>query len=168
MRWPALACGLARSGYLAAAIVPMLGAAVFAQLRPDEVTAGKVELIAFERRVEAAVLDADVEFLDRVCAEDFTYTHGDGWTSGGAPLSVDTKTAWLASLPGRYSRRDVETQHVEIHGDVGLTTGRVRARIGAADSGRAFTFWYVRVYERRDDQWRYLSHRTVRGPVPEE
>ena len=52
MRWPALACGLARSGYLAAAIVPMLGAAAFAQLRPDEVTAGKVELIAFERNPE--------------------------------------------------------------------------------------------------------------------
>ncbi len=167
MRWTASACGVARSGYVAAVIVLVLGAAVFAQERP-EATAGKAELIAFERRVEAAVLEADVAFLDRVCAEDFTYTHGDGWTWGGAPLSVDTKAAWLASLPGRYTRRDVETQHVEIHGDVGLTTGLVRARIGDADSGRSFTFWYVRVYERRDRQWRYLSHRTVHGPVSDE
>lgn len=168
MRWSASACDSARSDYLAAAIVLMLGAAVFAQERPAEATMGKADLIAFERQVEAAVLTADVEFLDRVCAEDFTYTHGDGWTSGDAPLGVDTKAAWLASLPGRYTRRDVETQHVEIHGDVGLTTGRVRARIGAPDSGRAFTFWYVRVYQRRDGQWRYLSHRTVHGPVSEE
>ena len=168
MRWSAAACSSARSGSLAAALVVVLVAAVYAQERPVEATAGKAELIAFERQVEAAVLEADVAFLDRVCAEDFTYTHGDGWTSGGAPLSVDTKAAWLASLPGRYTRRDVETQHVEIHGDVGLTTGLVRARIGAAESGRAFTFWYVRVYERRDGQWRYLSHRTVRGPISEE
>ena len=89
-------------------------------------------------------------------------------TSGGSPLSVDTKTEWLESLPGRYTLRDVDTQHVEIHGSVGITTGRVRARIGAADStGRAFSFWYVRVYERHEGEWRYLSHRTVRGPVPD-
>ncbi len=129
----------------------------------------EAELIAFEREVEAAVLRADVSFLDRVCADDFTYTHGDGWTSGGAPLSVDTKAEWLASLPGRYTMRDVETEHVEVHGDVAITTGRVRARTGSTiATGRAFSFWYVRVYERRDGRWRYLSHRTVRGPVVEE
>ncbi len=127
------------------------------------------DVIAFERRIEAAVLTADVAFLDHVCASDFTYTHGDGWTTGGAPLGVDTKSEWLASLAGRYSLRDVATQHVEMHGDVAITTGRVRARTGATDAApRAFSFWYVRVYERRDGEWRYLSHRTVSGPVYDE
>ena len=127
------------------------------------------DVIAFERRIENAVVTADVVFLDRVCSNDFTYTHGDGWTTGGAPLSVDTKSEWLASLPGRYALRDVETQHVEIHGDVAITTGRVRARTGARDAAqRAFSFWYVRVYERQDGEWRYLSHRTVSGPVYDE
>jgi hypothetical protein len=74
---------------------------------------------------------------------------------------------WLASLPGRYSRRDVDTQNVEIHGDVAITTGRVRARTGSRSAVREFSFWYVRVYARRDGQWRYLSHRTVRGPMYE-
>ncbi len=124
------------------------------------------DVIAFERRIENAVLTADVVFLDRVCPNDFTYTHGDGWTTGGAPLGIDTKSEWLASLPGRYSLREVETQHVEIHGNVAITTGHVRARTGpAAAAQREFSFWYVRVYERRDGQWRYLSHRTVSGPV---
>ncbi|MEE8116959.1 MAG: nuclear transport factor 2 family protein [Gemmatimonadales bacterium] len=124
------------------------------------------DVIAFERRIENAVLTADVVFLDRVCSNDFTYTHGDGWTTGGAPLGVETKSEWLASLPGRYSLREVETQHVEIHGNVAITTGHVRARTGpAAAVQREFSFWYVRVYERRDGQWRYLSHRTVSGPV---
>ena len=125
------------------------------------------EVLAFERQVEAAVLGADVAFLDLICSSDFTYTHGDGWTSGGAPRSVDTKVEWLASLPGRYSRRDVDAQNVEIHGDVAITTGRVRARTGSRSAVREFSFWYVRVYARRDGQWRYLSHRTVRGPMYE-
>ena len=123
------------------------------------------EVLALERRIEEAVLRADVAFLDGVCASDFTYTHGDGWTTGGAVRGVDRRSEWLASLAGRYSEREVDSQQVELHGDVAITMGRVRARTGAADTApRAFSFWYVRVYARRDGQWRYLSHRTVHGP----
>ena len=127
------------------------------------------DVLDFERQVEAAVLRADITFLDHVCTDDFTYTHGDGWTTGGPILSVDTKSEWLASLPGRYSAREVDSQHVEIHGDVAITMGRVRARSsGSSSASRAFSFWYIRVYEKRDGLWRYLSHRTVHGPTYEE
>ena len=85
------------------------------------------DVLAFEKQVEEAVLRADVAFLDRVCASDFTYTHGDGWTTGGPTLGVDTKAEWLASLPGRYALREVDSQHVEIHGDVAITMDWVRS-----------------------------------------
>ena len=127
------------------------------------------EVLALERQIEAAVLRADVAFLDGVCAPDFTYTHGDGWITGGSVLGVDTREAWLASLAGRYSRREVDSQQVELHGDVAITMGRVRARSGEGDPApRSFSFWYVRVYAHRDGGWQYLSHRTVHGPVYEE
>ena len=124
-------------------------------------------VLALERQIEAAVLGADVAFLDEVCAPDFTYTHGDGWITGGPVLGVDERDAWLASLAGRYSRREVDSQQIELHGDVAITMGRVRAS-SADDPPRAFSFWYVRVYAHRDGSWRYLSHRTVHGPVYEE
>ena len=126
------------------------------------------EVLALERRIEAAVLRADTDFLDRVLANDFTYTHGDGWTTGGAVRGVDHRAEWLASLPGRYSQREVDSQQVELHGDVAITMGRVRARSGPSGGApRAFSFWYIRVYALRDGQWQYLSHRTVHGPVYE-
>lgn len=126
------------------------------------------EVLELERRIEAAVLRADTAFLDEVLASDFTYTHGDGWTTGGAVRGVDHRAEWLASLAGRYSRREVDSQQVELHGDVAITMGRVSARSGpAAGAPRAFSFWYVRVYALRDGGWRYLSHRTVHGPVYE-
>ena len=126
------------------------------------------EVLALERRIEEAVLRADVAFLDEVCADDFTYTHGDGWTTGGAILGVDRKQAWLDSLAGRYSSREVDSQQVEVHGDVAITMGRLRARSGGPQAAqRSFSFWYVRVYAQRDGQWRYLSHRTVHGPLYE-
>ncbi len=126
------------------------------------------DVLALEKRIEDAVLRADVAFLDEVCADDFTYTHGDGWTTGGAVLGVDRKQEWLDSLSGRYSSREVDSQQVEVHGDVAITMGRLRARSGGPEAERrSFSFWYVRVYAQRDGQWRYLSHRTVDGPVYE-
>ena len=138
---------------------------------PESLAAGDeaAQVLALERAIEAAVLRADVAFLDGVCAPDFTYTHGDGWITGGPVLGVDTRADWLASLAGRYSQRQVDSQQIELHGDVAITMGRVRARSGAADNPpRAFSFWYVRVYAHRDGRWQYLSHRTVHGPVYEE
>jgi ketosteroid isomerase-like protein len=127
------------------------------------------EVLALEQRIEAAVLHADVAFLDEVCADDFTYTHGDGWTTGAPVLGVDRKQEWLDSLAGRYSMREVDSQQVEVHGDVAITMGRLRARSGGPEAARrSFSFWYVRVYAQRDGQWRYLSHRTVDGPVYED
>ena len=160
---------VARLLTLSAALLACV-AVPFAQESPRSNAAADtaMEVLALEREIEAAVLRADVAFLDRVCASDFTYTHGDGWTTGGAVRGVDRRAEWLASLPGRYSRREVDSQQVEIHGDVAITMGRVRARSGGADAAqRAFSFWYVRVYAQRDGQWRYLSHRTVHGPVYE-
>ncbi len=143
-------------------------AAVEALPHPDGETDGAEEVLALEKRIEEAVLRADVAFLDEVCTDDFTYTHGDGWTTGGAVLGVDRKQAWLDSLKGRYSLREVESQQVEVHGDVAITMGRLRARSGGPEAERrSFSFWYVRVYAQRDGQWKYLSHRTVDGPVYE-
>ncbi len=135
---------------------------------PDEETDVAEEVLALERRIEEAVLRADVAFLDEVCADDFTYTHGDGWTTGDPVLGVDRKQEWLDSLAGRYSSREVDSQQVEVHGDVAITMGRLRAQSGGPEAERrSFSFWYVRVYARQDGAWRYLSHRTVHGPVYE-
>ncbi len=155
---------------LAAVAVLAVGASSSpAQVPPSSAAGDAAEVLALERQIEAAVLRADVAFLDGVCAPDFTYTHGDGWITGGPVLGVDTREAWLASLAGRYSQREVDSQQIELHGDVAITMGRVRARSGAGDaSPRSFSFWYVRVYAHRDGGWQYLSHRTVHGPVYEE
>ena len=155
-----------RAASARALVVALLAATAGASAQ--EPSGAAAEVLELERRIEAAVLRADTGFLDGVLASDFTYTHGDGWTTGGAVRGVDHRAEWLASLAGRYSRREVDSQQVELHGDVAITMGRVRARSGGPpDQQRAFSFWYVRVYALRDGGWQYLSHRTVHGPVYE-
>jgi Domain of unknown function (DUF4440) len=126
-------------------------------------------VLAFERDMEAAVVRGDVAYLSRILPADFTFTHGDGWTTGGAPIRVDTKSSWLEAVGKQpYLARDLDSVKVEMHGDIAITYGRYVAKNRNAIAGRdRFTVWFERVYARRNGQWQYLSHRTVHGPTYE-
>lgn len=124
------------------------------------------EVLAFERAMEAAVVRGDVAFLDKICATDFSFTHGDGWTTGGEPLRVENREQWLASVgKAPYLFRDLDSVKVELHGDVAITYGMYKARNKNAPPDRTFTVWFERVYAFRNGGWQYLSHRTVHGPT---
>jgi len=131
--------------------------------------AGAAEVLAFERDMEAAVVRGDVAYLSRILPADFTFTHGDGWTTGGAPIRVDTKSSWLEAVGKQpYLARDLDSVKVEMHGDIAITYGRYVAKNRAAVAGRdRFTVWFERVYAKRNGQWQYVSHRTVHGPTYE-
>src|ERR1700740_1209232 len=70
-------------------------ASTAAAVREAPVSADAAEVLAFERAMEAAVVRGDVAFVDRVSAPDLSFTHGDGWTTGGKPLLVDDRAAFL-------------------------------------------------------------------------
>jgi hypothetical protein len=130
---------------------------------------GAAEVLAFERDMEAAVVRGDVAYLSRILAPDFTFTHGDGWTTGGAPIRVDTRASWLEAVGKQpYLSRDLDSVKVEMHGDLAITYGRYVAKNRNAAAGRdRFTVWFERVYAKRTGQWQYVSHRTVHGPTYE-
>jgi hypothetical protein len=124
------------------------------------------EVLAFERDIEAAVVRGDVAFVDAASAPTFTFTHGDGWSTGGEPIRVDSRADWMATVAkAPYASRVLDSVKAEVHGDVVITYGRYVGRFkNAAPGRRQFTVWYQRVYAYRDGRWQYLSHRTVDGP----
>jgi hypothetical protein len=140
---------------------------------PNAADAAKIaEVLAFEKDMEAAVVRGDVKTLDRMLSADFIFTHGDGWTSGGAPLKVDTKATWLAYVakqPPPYFYRDLDHVQVELHGDIALTIGRYLylPQSNNPQPGHLYV-WFERVYQKQNGEWRHLSHRTVKGPVHED
>jgi hypothetical protein len=125
------------------------------------------EVVAFEEKMEAAVTRGDVAYLDQVCAPDFRFTHGDGWTTGGPPMRVEDRFQWLAMVgEAPYASRDLDSVQVELHGDVAITYGRYVARFKPDNpERRKFTVWFERVYAERNGKWQFLSHRTVDGPT---
>jgi len=152
-------------------LVLMLGIAATGQQPPSAArTSAAVskdpaaDVLAFEKDMEAAVVRGDVAYLDRICAKDFSFTHGDGWTTGGAPLRTENKEQWLASVgKAPYLYRDLDSVKVEMHGDIAITYGMYKAQNKTAKNG--FTVWFERVYAFRNGAWQYLSHRTVHGPT---
>jgi hypothetical protein len=150
---------------LTAASLPLAAARQSATPTPANDPAA--EVLAFERAIEDAVVRGDVRFVDAASAPTFTFTHGDGWTTGGAPLRVDSRADWLATVAkAPYASRVLDSVKTEVHGDVVITYGRYVARFKNAEPGRRqFTVWFERVYARRDGRWQYLSHRTVHGPI---
>lgn len=125
------------------------------------------EVLAFEKAMEAAVVRGDVAYVDRISASDLSFTHGDGWTTGGEPRSVDDRQAFLSRVRNKqYNVRDLDSVKVEMHGDIAITYGRYVAQNRTTAPGNTwFSVWFVRVYEKRDGHWLYVSHRTVHGPT---
>src|SRR6202521_1428238 len=79
------------------------------------------EVLAFERAMEAAVVRGGVAYVDRVSAPDLTFTHGDGWTTGGQPLLVDDRKSFLKRVESKqYNVRDLDSVKVEMHGDIAV------------------------------------------------
>jgi hypothetical protein len=128
------------------------------------------EVLALEKKIEDAVVRGDVPFLDGVLASDFSFVHGDAWTTGGKPLAADDKAAFLKRAANKeYLVHDLDGVKAEVHGDIVVTYGRYVSLFmpqgKSAAPGKLNSIWFERVYAKRNGRWMYLSHRTVHGPT---
>ena len=123
------------------------------------------EVLDLERKIGEAIVRGDVAYYDRVTANDFVMTHSDRWTTGGKPLLVDDKGSFRKRIENKsYLTYDLDSVKIEMHGDIAITYGRYVASMRDTPPERVwFSVWFEKVYAKRNGQWMYLSHRTVRG-----
>jgi hypothetical protein len=139
-----------------------------ALIAPASPSADELEVLKLDQRIADAVVRGDTQFVENVTPTDFVMVHGDGWTTGGKPLSTDTKQSMLQRVGSRYyDLIQFDSVKAELHGDVAITYGRYIAHTsgGSDPSKRWFAVWFERVYAKRNGEWLYLSHRTVHGPT---
>ncbi|HNR73006.1 MAG TPA: nuclear transport factor 2 family protein, partial [Cyclobacteriaceae bacterium] len=78
------------------------------------------QLLDFEKQIEAAVVAANISFLQKAYADDFRFKHGTG--------HIDSKASWLKDVEknkGKFVSRNVEKSEAELHGDIGITQGTI-------------------------------------------
>jgi hypothetical protein len=128
----------------------------------------EAELLKIDQKYAAVFTKGDTDSAAEGIPADFVMVNDDAWTRGQNPLSVDTRETLLKRVTARYyDALDFDHVQVEMHGDVAVTTGRYLAHttVGDKTDPAWSAAWFVRVYEKRNGQWIWLSHRTVHGPT---
>jgi ketosteroid isomerase-like protein len=142
-------------------------AARTAAMAAGDTSPAAMEVMSFEKSMEAAVVRGDVSAVRDMLADDFVMVHGDGWITGGKPLLEDNKESFLKRVENKqYLAREITTVKAEMHGDTAVLYGQYVAENSPGGTPRSwFSVWYERVYAKRNGKWMYLSHRTVHGPT---
>lgn len=126
---------------------------------PEAGRAVERQLIDAERQRFAAMVEADVGTLERLLADELTYTHTTGTT--------DTKTELLASLSSgtlKYLSIEPEDMRARPYGEVGVVTGRAAMKVRAGGQELAFRIAFTDVYVRRDGRWQVVAWQSTRLP----
>jgi len=144
----------------------------FPDITVANATGEAAEVLALERKIEAAVVKGDVAFAESVLSSEFHFRHGDGWVRGEKTGGMeDDKAAFLKRIAEReYLVHDLDNVRIEMHGGVAITYGRYVSLFMPKNRnsnvpGSLSTIWFERVYAKRDGHWQFLSHRTVHGPT---
>jgi len=122
----------------------------------------KEKLLALNQAFEEAMLKADMLWLDNLFADDFLFTHGDGWIKEDAYLAYEDKAETLAAVKKKpFQYRKTANSAVELHDDIAILNGVYNSGMNINGADMNINITYVRVYANRNNIWKLLSHKTV-------
>ncbi|MEQ1910208.1 MAG: nuclear transport factor 2 family protein [Vicinamibacterales bacterium] len=133
----------------------------------SEQAADMAEVLTLDQKIGNAVVRGDTAYVASMTSSDFIMVHGDGWTTGGQPLSTDTQDSMLRRVTSKhYDVIDFDSIKAEMHGDIAITYGHYVPHVPSSAAERAWlSVWFERVFAKRNGRWIYVSHRTVHGPT---
>ena len=116
----------------------------------DSIEQDKSTVAALDTEYQLAVQNNDLETMDRILADDFILTLGDG--------TVITREDLLTSVKNKeviYEYQEDTEQIVRIWGDTAVVTALLRSK--GADKGQPFEhkLWFSDIYVRTASGWRY-------------
>ncbi len=119
------------------------------------------EILDLDTQRMRAMVHVDIAALDRILADDLTYTHTTG--------RVDTKATLLAALrSGELKYQMIEPKNVEAraYGDAAVVTGRATVAVEAGNQKSSFQIRFTDVYVKRQGRWQMCAWQSTRLPQP--
>ena len=126
-------------------------------LAADKAEAG---VIAAEKGWSAGVTGPDYALLEKILADDLTYTHSTG--------AFDTKATYIQKLndgKARYFKAEyVAEPTVKLLGkDAAITTGKVNVvTLGANGAQNPATLSFLHAFVKRHGQWQLVAHQSAK------
>lgn len=115
------------------------------------------EILQLENRRFDAMTRADATALDRILADELSYTHSTG--------RLDSKAAFIASLKsGQLKYESISTQDVRVRviGDAGVVTGRALMKVRSGAQSMSMLVRFTDVYLKRDGRWQMIAWQSTR------
>ena len=117
------------------------------------------QVLAAEERRYRAMVEADLDVLDRLLADEVSYAHSSGVR--------DTKSEYLGKLRSGYyvyRRVDHPVERVEVVGDTAVVVGRMTADVDVDGAPKAIDSLALAVWVKRDGGWQLLAYAPTRPP----
>jgi ketosteroid isomerase-like protein len=114
-------------------------------------------VLEVNRQIDEGVVKKDIALLNKLYGDDFIFTHGTG--------HVDSKESWVkhvAKPETQFLSRVHDSTQVEMHHDIGIVTGKLSISRQDKDKIARYGIRYVRIYNKRKNNWQLISHRTVK------
>ena len=122
-------------------------------------TTSKEEVLDLQRQRMEAMVKRDIAQLNRLMADELTYTHTTG--------RVDTKSQLIASIESgrlKYESMEPEEVDVRLYGSTALVTGTARVRVVTQQGPTSFAIRFLDVYASRNGQWQAVAWQSTRLP----
>ena len=126
----------------------------------DAAETDAAEILALEDRRYQAMIDADLDTLDRLCADEVSYAHSSGVR--------DTKDEYFAKVRSGYydyHRIDHPVERLEIVGDTAIVVGRMTADLDVDGTRKTIDNLALAVWTRTDSGWRLLAYAPTALPA---
>lgn len=117
------------------------------------------EVLSAEDRRYRAMIEADLDTLDELCADELSYAHSSGVR--------DTKAEYLAKVRSGYYvylRIEHPVERVEVLGDTALVVGRMTADLEVDGAPKTIDNLALAVWARTGGTWRLLAYAPTRLP----
>lgn len=128
-------------------------------LTPALHAAAADEVLAAENARADALVRADYDAVERLLADDLTYTH--------STAALDTKAAFLESLRSgrlRYQQIQHEDPKVRVYGDIAIINSTVRILAVNRGQENRNHLRVTIVYAKRDGRWQMVAWQSTRMP----
>lgn len=104
-----------------------------------------------------AMVNGDVAALERLLADDLTYTHSNG--------TVETKLQFLASIRTKtleYREIEAEDVKVSLHGETAIVTGLAAVKLATGGREMDLSLRFTAVYIRKGGAWKLAAWQSTR------
>lgn len=113
-------------------------------------------LDSINRRLDRAVVERDLAFMQKHYGDDFIFTHATG--------KIDSKQSWISKVVGPtnlYQSREHDSVIIELHNDIAIMKGILMV-VSKPEAKRAeFYNRYIRVYVLRKNTWQLISNHGI-------